>query len=782
MTRFHIRTVFALAVFLISAIFVIAQDQPTTAPPLSADDLAGRWPMHVSSDAGDITVFQPQLDDFQGDQISARAAVSVAVPNQQQPIFGAIWLQSRVSTDRVARTVQILGVTITRSRFPNVDPAMEKTLTVAIGQAIAENPPTLSLDQLLTMMETIQKQQAAAADLQNTPPKIVFLDHPAVKVQYDGQPRLIAAGDGSLMRVGNTPFFVVLDPQSKTYFLKGAGKWFSAPDPLGPFQSAASVPPAVSALADASDYKDPQTPLTPTQYASLEIVTATDPTELIWTDGEPQMGTIAGTDLLYVTNTDSDVFLLIDTQQLYVLLSGRWYVAPNRNGPWTYVPPDKLPDDFRRIPANSDKGDVLAQVGGTQAAQDAVANQSVPQTAAIDRQNFDQPVVVYDGTPQFQPVPNVDCSYAVNTAQSVISCQGEYYCCNNAVWYSCSNPNGPWSLCVSVPAPIYLIPPSCPLYPCRFVYVYGYTSQLVYCGYLPGYVGCYISDGCCVFGTGYYYGAWWGQVYYPRPCTFGFAAKYNCYLGHWGFNFGLATGGGGSWIGNGPNSWGREHPWFGFGGYRPPFEHRDVHAPIFHTEYLNRVHPTPNQPIHPDTYNRNLYDQRHDVRPTVATEHPAESKHPLPQVTKSDEANDIFIDHEGNVYRKTIDGWQTRDQDQWRPSTPAERAKVAEPPGEDHTRQVVVEPHDNTPEPHEPVHISTPQPQEPRSNEQDMNQEYRARVEGQQRLQNYERPSPPPEAQRAPEEQRAPEPAREPEPQRAPEPAPSGGGGGGSRR
>jgi len=133
MKRISVRFACAITTILISAIFVIAQDQPAAAPPPAAADSAGRFPMHISSDAGDITVFQPQLDDFQGDQISARAAVSVASPNQPQPIFGAIWLQSRVSTDRVARTVQILGVTITRSRFPNVDAATEKTLTVAIG-------------------------------------------------------------------------------------------------------------------------------------------------------------------------------------------------------------------------------------------------------------------------------------------------------------------------------------------------------------------------------------------------------------------------------------------------------------------------------------------------------------------------------------------------------------------------------------------------------------------------------------------------------------------------
>ena len=73
----------------------------------------------------------------------------------------------------------------------------------------------------------------------------------------------------------------------------------------------------------------------------VEIVTATTPTELIWSDGPPQMSTLQGTGLLYWANTASDVFLMIDSQQMYVLLSGRWYTSPNKNGPWTFVAPDK---------------------------------------------------------------------------------------------------------------------------------------------------------------------------------------------------------------------------------------------------------------------------------------------------------------------------------------------------------------------------------------------------------------------------------------------------------
>ena len=293
-----------------------ASSTPAVADPFAS----AQWPLNISSDNGPVTVFEPQLEDFQGDTLKARAAVSVTLNGQQAPTFGAVWLESRVSTDRVGRTVQILDVNITKDRFPSLDPKLEAGLVTSIKTALNQSPPTLSLDQLLAMVETVQKETSAAADFQTAPPAVTFRDHPSVLVQYDGAPRLISASDQKgnptgLLRVANTPFFVVLDPPAKTYYLKGGGHWFTASDPLGPFRSAdGAVPAPITQLADGDDYKDPQKPIPPDQIARLEIVTATTPTELIWSDGKPQMGTIPNSGLLYAANTEADWFVTIDTQ------------------------------------------------------------------------------------------------------------------------------------------------------------------------------------------------------------------------------------------------------------------------------------------------------------------------------------------------------------------------------------------------------------------------------------------------------------------------------------
>lgn len=707
--KFVTRGILVSILCLISAVFIFAQAPATT--PDDADDFAEQWPIQTSTPAGQLTIFQPQMETFEGDTLTARAAVAVDVPNSSEPVYGAVWFKSRVDTDRVSRVVQLLDVNVTQSRFPGNDERTAKTIGDAVGSAIVAQDVELSLDQLLAMVENASPEGAATADLENNPPKLIFRDHPAIKVQYDGDPKLMQVVNSDLLRVGNTPFFVVLDPSTRTYFLKGGTLWFEAPDPMGPFKQTRQVPQRVSDYAAASDYTDPQQPVKTDAVNSVEIVTATEPTELIWTDGPAQMGTIAGTSLLYVTNTDSDWFKTIDNQQQYVLLSGRWYTSPNRDGPWTFVPPDQLPPDFAKIPPGSDQGDVLAHVANTQQADEAIADTLIPQTATIDRTKFEQPQIVYDGDPRFEAVDGVPITYAVNTPQSVVCVGKRYYSCYEAVWYESDSPSGHWDLCTQVPEVIYTIPTSCPVYPVRYVYVYSYTPTSIYCGYTPGYTGCFVDRGVVVYGTGRRYQPWWGRVYYPRPTTFGFAAHYNSYVGHWGFSFGLATGSGGTWIGQGPRSWGRNEPWFGYTGYRPVIVHRDVHEDLFRRQYSNRVR---NVTVinEQNTYvrnvrNVNVYQRRQDVRPVPAPRVDDRARaaaaaaardrgRPAPRPQDNDNNNrrdsNIFADRDGQVHRRTTDGnWQVQDRGQWKPENrpasmnptapAAARASMPEPRG-----------------------------------------------------------------------------------------------------
>jgi hypothetical protein len=126
--------------------------------------------------------------------------VSVQRKGQPEPTFGASWMESRVATDRVSRTVEILDVKVPRARFLD-DAARETESTDVLRQRLAENSPlTLSPDQLLAMLAVVEKEKQADEKLLTKPPKLEFRAHPAVLIQFDGQPRFVAAGDSGLMR------------------------------------------------------------------------------------------------------------------------------------------------------------------------------------------------------------------------------------------------------------------------------------------------------------------------------------------------------------------------------------------------------------------------------------------------------------------------------------------------------------------------------------------------------------------------------------------------------
>jgi hypothetical protein len=243
-----------------------------------------------------------------------------------------------------------------------------------------------------------------------------------------------------------------------------------------------------------------------------------------------------------------------------------------------------------------------------------------------------------------------------------------------------------------------------------FCYVYGYTDQVIYCGYTPGYVGCYDFDGVVVFGTGYPYQPWHRNRFFARPYTYGFGARYHAYSGQWGFDFAVGLGGGGHWV---ASVQGRERGgrWFGYGGYRPALARRDLNA--------GEAPVAPNR----DLYERNVYERRHDVHPDVrvAAAPPVAVQ---PQIRNDDlRTNNIYTNQNGDIYRRTdAGGWERRDGDQWKPQ---------EPSGEQPQRPVA-----NSPAPENPPRQENPPRNEnppAHRSQSDLDRDYQARQQGENR-------------------------------------------------
>lgn len=542
----------------------------------------GQWPVGFQADGYTVKVYTPQPGSIDGDRFTARAAVSLQRPIDKQPVFGAVWGEGQLAVDRATRLGTLTRFEVSEARFPAPIGSNAPDLLAMLSREIPRHAPPIAIDWLLAALGNEQEMGEAYA---NDAPEVIYTERPSLLLFIDGGPEYLvlerqvderadpvyAGPSTDIERVLNTPY-LLLRYERGDHYLYGSGQWFRAAQLSGPYAIERSVPLPLHELA--REVSNPES--IPRSEVVPEVVVRTTPAILLDLDGPPAMKPIQGTGLLYATNTDKDLFLEIATQKYYLLASGRWYSSRDlRTGPWSHVSTTALPADLALIPEGSPKDGVLAHVPGTKAALEAVRDSRIPQTATVDRHTSTLEVK-YDGDPVFDPIDGTDVFLAVNANSTVLRIDGHYHACHNAVWYDSSSPFGPWAVSTEVPASVQQIPPSSPAYHVRYVYIYDWTPDVVFVGYTPGYLGCYVQGGVVILGTGHYYPRWPGY-WYPRPFTWGFPMYYDPWVGWtfswgWGWNWYYPSwvywgwhGPAGPWYGWG--AWGWWGPW----SYCPPW-------------------------------------------------------------------------------------------------------------------------------------------------------------------------------------------------------------------
>ena len=622
------------------------------------------WPRQIDAPEATVIMYQPQVEVFTGHELTARAAVSVTREGTTEPVFGAVWVVAQMETDRDDRMVTVRSVDVTNVRFANATEDQEQRLAALLEEEVPRWDLSISLDRLLTSLDDAERERASMTGVANDPPMVVFASTPTVLVSIDGEPRLQAVENSNLTRVLNTAFTILLAPDEATYYLyAGDESWYTTADLATDWTLTADVPSEVAALApppqEAEDATEADTSETEPGPPPA-ILVATEPTELIVTSGVPEYVPITGTELLYVSNSESDILLEIGSQRHYVVLSGRWYATTSLDGPWTHVAPEDLPAAFADIPPASEMGHLLVSVPGTEAANEAVLDNQIPQTAAISRSEASLDVT-YDGQPEFEPIEDTEMEYAVNTSYQVIHVDDAYYACHEAAWFVAQNPSGPWTVADMVPAEIQSIPASVPVHNVKYVQIYDSTPDVVYVGYTPGYTYSYAYGGTIVYGTGYHYTPWYGSVYYPRPVTWGWHVRWNPWYG-WSYGFSYSTGPFTFVVGVGGHGGGWWGP-VGYRGYRHGY-HRGWHegyragARAGYRAGARAGYRAGSQNArYNNIYNRPQNRTRNASRPAVASQRRTG--------TAVNRPNNVFTDPSGNVHRRTQDGWQQRGQSGW---------------------------------------------------------------------------------------------------------------------
>ncbi len=661
------------------------------------------WPKAINHNDTIIKIYQPLIESYVSNTVVARSAFSILLKGKTEPVFGALWINAIIQTNRIDRTAIIEKIKVNDVKFAGDSVASKVArLKLILETEIPRWGIVISLDQLEASIEANGTNGTLSSDnLSTTPPKIIYANKPSILVLIEGDPKVQENKEMGVELVMNTPFTIA--KIKDLYYLNGSGKWFTSKDVNGPWAYTKSIPNALNKLDNAikeNDKKEMDKAAADSAAKTIpEILVSTVPAELIQSNGEADFSPIKGTGLLYMTNTNNDVFMNIADQQYYVLLSGRWYKSTSLKGDWTFTPSDKLPADFTKIPDDSEKANVLSSVAGTDQAVDALMDAQIPQTAKVDRKTATT-TVKYDGEPKFVAIDGTDLQYAVNTSSTVLLSGKTYYCVDNGIWFEAISPKGPWTVSLTRPPDVSKIPPSTPVYNVKYVYVYETTPQYVYVGYTPGYMGCYVYGPTVIYGTGFYYNPWYGPYYYPRPVTYGFSMHYNPYYG-WGvgfhysagwFNYSVYRGGyhGGYW---GPPMY--RPPYYRPPGYppyyRPPYYPPHGYRPPVATPYYrggnNNV--TINNNINTNIYRNNKSVTTNDrVRPmpstrpsTMPATRPAtgtpnnslpstgnpNNRLPSTQPTARPSVpnSNIQTDRQGNVFQKNGNNWQQSNGNSW---------------------------------------------------------------------------------------------------------------------
>jgi len=655
--------------FATLAVFWIAL---LTGSHLQAGEI-NQWPQEIKTSKGVVIVYQPQPESLKDNQLSARAAVSIELTNSDELVFGAIWFNARLQIDRAERSATIADVKITNVRVPQ---AGDKKLTQFKTLLETEIPKwnlEISMEQLLASLKIEDQRINASKKINTAPPEIIFIEEPAILITIDGEPAMQDVHQRSLKRIVNTPFTIIFNPTEKLYYLNAdKNTWYSASELTADWTVAKEVSRAISDL-EPEHHEDITSQTSSTEKTKKpgpvpKIIIRTKPAELISATGKAEFKPVDGVkDLLYMSNTESDVLLDINKQKYYVLLAGRWYISSKMQGPWRYVAGESLPEYFATIPEDSNMGTVLYAVPGTDIAKEAVLDAQIPQTAAISR-SLASLQVEYDGEPVFKPILSTALSYAVNSATPVIKVSGSlYYAVDNAVWFAATSATGKWTIATSVPDEIYTIPADSPMYNVTFVKIYKAEPEVIYVGYTPGYTYTYIYGSTIVYGTGYYYPGWYHHWYYPRPATWGYHARWNPYMG-WGFGMSYSSGpftfsiGYGGWYHGG--WWGPHHHYY---AYRHAYYHRYRRG--IHSGYRpgNRPATLPANARQTRPSTRNLYKNPRNIARVNPVTKQAKAR------PATDRANNIYTDRQGNLHRKTNDGWQNRSNNSWQKNPQTQR-------------------------------------------------------------------------------------------------------------
>ncbi len=186
------RIVLTLVVLVVLAVTAMGLQgsfaQSGSGQPPAAAVTPDPWPKIVKQEGATYTLYQPQLDSWNGCTFAAHAAVSVLPAGAKDPDFGDIEFTAKTHVFRLARVVHFRDITVVKATFP-ATPDKAAWYRQGFQTMVTGGDSTMSLDRLQAMLSIEDAlQMGRAVPVKNDPPTIVFTPRTGVLVSIDGEP------------------------------------------------------------------------------------------------------------------------------------------------------------------------------------------------------------------------------------------------------------------------------------------------------------------------------------------------------------------------------------------------------------------------------------------------------------------------------------------------------------------------------------------------------------------------------------------------------------------
>ena len=339
-------------------------------------------------------------------------------------------------------------IRIVESNFPTLEKDQMQEVVAEIGGGIPQEERVIALDRVLASLDKSQIIPKNVEGVKADPPAIFYSTTPAVLVNLDGDPiwSPIAEQRSEVRRqhqLGSVPARPDKDvlPAQRQELAEGDRR-------QGPVDAGRQAARRASRSCPADEnWKDVKAALPGKSLPEQVDAEGVRQHEARRADPAARRAELPRSSrartLLWVSNTESDVFRMGKTGPVYYLVAGRWFSAPDFAGPWTFATPT-LPEDFKKIPLEHPRSRVLASVPGTVAGGRSGAARAGAADGARRQEGGEGARGRIPGRPRRSSRSSTTTvSRAVNTDKDIIKVGDLYYMCFQGVWFMSTSADRP---------------------------------------------------------------------------------------------------------------------------------------------------------------------------------------------------------------------------------------------------------------------------------------------------------------------------------------------------